>query len=50
MGIIHTAKKNIIPELERKKRFLRKEENAQKEGKMRELRKVEECEVKTNLL
>lgn len=47
MGIIHTAKKNIVPELVRKKTKLKKEEIARLEGKMRELTQKEEIEVNT---
>jgi hypothetical protein len=45
MGIIHTAKKNLIPELVKKKTHLKKEEIARLEGKRRELTQKEEVEV-----
>jgi nuclear factor NF-kappa-B p105 subunit len=46
MGIIHTAKKNLIPELVKKKTHLKKEEIARLEGKRRELTQKEEVEIK----
>ncbi|EEZ97717.1 relish [Tribolium castaneum] len=46
MGIIHTAKKNLVPELVKKKTQLKKEEVARLEGKMRELTQKEEIEIK----
>ena len=45
MGIIHTAKKNLVPELIRKKGQLKKEEIARLEGKVRDLTQKEEIEV-----
>lgn len=46
MGIIHTAKKNLVPELVKKKTQLKKEEVARLEGKTRELTVKEEIEVR----
>ncbi|XP_063906696.1 nuclear factor NF-kappa-B p105 subunit isoform X2 [Zophobas morio] len=46
MGIIHTAKKNLVPELIRKKGQLKKEEIARLEGKVRDLTQKEEIEIK----
>ncbi|XP_044262908.1 nuclear factor NF-kappa-B p110 subunit isoform X2 [Tribolium madens] len=46
MGIIHTAKKNLVPELVKKKTQLKKEEVARLEGKVRELTQKEEIEIK----
>ncbi|XP_056647921.1 nuclear factor NF-kappa-B p105 subunit-like isoform X1 [Diorhabda sublineata] len=46
MGIIHTAKKNIVTELLRKKVQLKKEFIARTEGKMRELTTKELAEIK----
>lgn len=45
MGIIHTAKKNIVAELTKKKSNLKKEEIARMEGKIRELNTKELVEV-----
>lgn len=45
MGIIHTAKKNIVGELIKKKTQLKKEEIARMEGKIRELNTKELMEV-----
>ncbi|XP_022900022.1 nuclear factor NF-kappa-B p110 subunit isoform X2 [Onthophagus taurus] len=45
MGIIHTAKKNLIDELCRKKEFLKEEEIARKEGK-RKLRRDEKASIR----
>ncbi|KAF5285153.1 hypothetical protein FQR65_LT13350 [Abscondita terminalis] len=47
MGIIHTAKKFIVPELVRKNTILKQEEIARQEHKFRWLTKKEELEVKT---
>ncbi|KAG5891588.1 hypothetical protein JTB14_022253 [Gonioctena quinquepunctata] len=46
MGIIHTAKKNIVQELMRKKIQLKKEFIARSEGKSRELTTKEVVEIK----
>ncbi|XP_074038892.1 nuclear factor NF-kappa-B family member relish isoform X2 [Leptinotarsa decemlineata] len=46
MGIIHTAKKNIVSELTRKKVQLKQESIARIEGKMRELTTKELVEIK----
>ncbi|CAH1173836.1 unnamed protein product [Phaedon cochleariae] len=46
MGIIHTAKKNIVSELTRKKSQLKKEFIARTEGKIRELTTKELVEIK----
>lgn len=46
MGIIHTAKKNIVSELVKKKTELKKEQVARVENKIRELTKREEMEIK----
>ncbi|CAH1114209.1 unnamed protein product [Psylliodes chrysocephalus] len=46
MGIIHTAKKNIVSELTRKKLQLRREFVARKEGELRELSTKEQVEIK----
>lgn len=45
MGIIHTAKKNIVGELIKKKTQLKKEDIARMEGKIRELNSKELTEV-----
>lgn len=45
MGIIHTAKKNIVGELIKKKTQLKIEEVARHEGKIRELNTKEITEV-----
>lgn len=45
MGIIHTAKKNIVSELKKKKTHLLKESIARIEGKFRELTTKETEEV-----
>lgn len=46
MGIIHTAKKYIVPELMRKNTKLKEEEIARTEHKCRQLSKKEELEIK----
>lgn len=45
MGIIHTAKKHIVKELLNKKKKLKIEENARREGMKRSLTQKEETEV-----
>lgn len=45
MGIIHTAKKNLVSELVKKKHKLKKEGIARLEGKCRELNTKEAVEV-----
>lgn len=45
MGIIHTARKNIVSELVRKKSLLKRELIATIEGKMRDLTQKEQTEV-----
>ncbi|KAB0802639.1 hypothetical protein PPYR_04825 [Photinus pyralis] len=47
MGIIHTARKYIVPELIRKMTILKQEEIARSEHKFRPLTKKEELEMKT---
>lgn len=46
MGIIHTAKKYIVPELNKKYVNLKQEEIARVEGKYRSLTKKEEIDVR----
>lgn len=46
MGIIHTAKKFIVPELVRKNTILKREDIARTEHKYRSLTKKEELEIK----
>ncbi|CAG9768669.1 unnamed protein product [Ceutorhynchus assimilis] len=46
MGIIHTARKNIVGELVRKKEQLKKELNARLEGILRDLTPKESAEIK----
>lgn len=45
MGIIHTAKKNIVGELIKKKTKLKQEEVARLEGKLRQLDTKQTVEV-----
>lgn len=45
MGIIHTAKKHIVKELLNKKKKLKIEDNARREGIKRPLTQKEETEV-----
>lgn len=47
MGIIHTAKKNLVSELVKKKNKLKKETISRLEGKPRELTTKETVEVST---
>lgn len=50
MGIIHTAKKFLVPELIKKKTQLKKEEIHKLEGVIRKLTKREECMVRVSYL
>lgn len=50
MGIIHTAKKNIISELVRRKKMLKEEEIMREEKVLRKLTKKEELDVSTFII